>query len=827
MVTGRLFKTLPGPILSGESAGSEGKQQNDFRHDTVLALSPRGRAGCEQGPPWVKIPTVPASTRRQLLLSLAAAGLETGLTARAAPVEFQPFASQVRRVLAALQYLGEPLTAADAEAVDRAMRPANGGRSVEAIEQILDKHVLAIVTINPESRVSVAPGAARPLLVEKGWRIFLVKVRNESGLTSRLRFHCPEALPDSGHAPGSEITPTGVVPRGASRPVQSISALDVGNRWLGAEMFDKQPLTPELSGLGVEYRILQLYSRDRGQREARLGFTAGPGTEDIGFRNSAAVLFTCLPAHEVRFQILDVDGTPATASLLITDSYGRVYPLPAKRLAPDFPFQSEIYRASGQAVRLPPGEYSLSYSRGPEYLVRKTGLSVPAAGAPGAATLRLQRWVNPAALGWYPGDHHIHAAGCAHYNTPSEGVLPADIAPQVRGEGLAVGDVLTWGPSWYYQKQFFRGAVDPHSGGQTLLRYDVEVSGFPSSYWGHLALLDLKEQDYPGTREIEEWPTWNLPILKWAKAQGAVAGYAHSGHGLSVESREIPNYLVPRFDDNGANEFLIDVAHGAVDFLSGVDTPASAELNIWYHALNCGFRTPLAGETDFPCLFDKVGVGRTYVYLAAPPRGDHGYRDWIAGLKNGHSYVSDGRSHILDGTVGHADLRAQNELHLDAPGRVRVRAKVAARLEERPGEEARKIRASPLESAPYWHIERARAGESRKVSVELIVNGRAVDSKTILADGTLQDVEFLAMVEQSSWLALRILYSSHTNPMFVTVARKPVRASRRSCQWCLDSIAAAWNRLGPRIAAKDRAAAAAARDHALETFHAILRDSGG
>jgi hypothetical protein len=113
------------------------------------------------------------------------------------------------------------------------------------------------------------------------------------------------------------------------------------------------------------------------------------------------------------------------------------------------------------------------------------------------------------------------------------------------------------------------------------------------------------------------------------------------------------------------------------------------------------------------------------------------------------------------------------------------------------------------------------------VSVELIVNGRAVDSKTILADGTLQDVEFLAMVEQSSWLALRILYSSHTNPMFVTVARKPVRASRRSCQWCLDSIAAAWNRLGPRIAAKDRAAAAAARDHALETFHAILRDSGG
>jgi hypothetical protein len=35
---------------------------------------------------------------------------------------------------------------------------------------------------------------------------------------------------------------------------------------------------------------------------------------------------------------------------------------------------------------------------------------------------------------------------------------------------------------------------------------------------------------------------------------------------------------------------------------------------MWYHTLNCGFRTRIAGETDFPCLSgDRVGVGRTYV----------------------------------------------------------------------------------------------------------------------------------------------------------------------------------------------------------------------
>jgi hypothetical protein len=44
-----------------------------------------------------------------------------------------------------------------------------------------------------------------------------------------------------------------------------------------------------------------------------------------------------------------------------------------------------------------------------------------------------------------------------------------------------------------------------------------------------------------------------------------------------------------------------------------VDTPYVWELNIWYHTLNVGFRTRIAGETDFPCIYDgRVGMGRTY-----------------------------------------------------------------------------------------------------------------------------------------------------------------------------------------------------------------------
>jgi len=67
----------------------------------------------------------------------------------------------------------------------------------------------------------------------------------------------------------------------------------------------------------------------------------------------------------------------------------------------------------------------------------------------------------------------------------------------------------------------------------------------------------------------DDWPSWNLPILKWAKAQGAITGYTHSGYGMVVDSMELPNYLMPAFNSCGANEHLVDITQGDVlDFIS-------------------------------------------------------------------------------------------------------------------------------------------------------------------------------------------------------------------------------------------------------------------
>jgi hypothetical protein len=169
-------------------------------------------------------------------------------------------------------------------------------------------------------------------------------------------------------------------------------------------------------------------------------------------------------------------------------------------------------------------------------------------------------------FGWYSADHHIHAAGCSHYESPEEGVKPLNMFRQIKGEDLNLGSNLTWGPSWYYQKQYFTGKDDSLSDKQNLLRYDIEVSGFPSSHAGHICLLNLKEDDYPNTKVIEDWPSWTLPVLQWAKKQGGITAYAHSGWGLEpvTPTSAIPNYVVPKLDGIGANEYVVTVTRTAI-----------------------------------------------------------------------------------------------------------------------------------------------------------------------------------------------------------------------------------------------------------------------
>jgi hypothetical protein len=459
---------------------------------------------------------------------------------------------------------------------------------------------------------------------------------------------------------------------------------------------------------------------------------------------------------------------------------------------------------------------------------------------------------------------------------------------QVKGEGLNVGAVLTWGPCFRYQRQFFQPKPANLSEPLTVLKYDLEISGFGSQALGHVCLLNLNDQTYPGSGglETEGWPTWTVPVLRWCKEQGGVTGYAHSASGLWIDEKSasqrllkrldasgdgelspaeaadallperfdqidadsggslsdieliaahgraaerLPNLAIPEMNGVGAMELPVSVVEGVCDFISAMDTRRIQEWNTWYHVLNCGFPLKASGETDFPCMSSRnVGQGRTYVRLGQIDKLD--YAAWCEGIRAGRSYVSDGYAHAVEFQV--AGVRpGEQQVKLGQPGRVKIVARVAFAAE------------TPLAVA-YGGITpsagRRVVGDTVELHgprregmlrggqrlVEIVVNGQPVVAQEVEADGKVHDLEFGVPINRSSWVALRHFPQLHTNPVNVIVADQPIRASRASAQWCQDVIDLLWKNRERRIAELERDAARAAYERAIAKYRQIAAESG-
>ncbi len=239
--------------------------------------------------------------------------------------------------------------------------------------------------------------------------------------------------------------------------------------------------------------------------------------------------------------------------------------------------------------------------------------------------------------------------------------------------------------------------------------------------------------------------------------------------------------------------------------------------------------TRISGETDFPCIYgDRVGLGRIYVQLDKDQ--DLTYDAWVEGLRDGRSYCGDGLSHILDFKVDEIGVGQRvgdsvSLLKLDKARTVNVTFDAAALLEETPTELTETIRNRRLDEKPYWHVERSRLGETRNVPIEIVVNGQVVATRELKADGHVESMSIPVEIAQSSWVAVRILPSAHTNPVFVEVAGKPIRASRRSAEWCEKAVDVCWEAKQKNFRNEERDAARAAYDAALAIYRDIKEQS--
>src|SRR5258707_8369638 len=177
-----------------------------------------------------------------VLVGLAAPASLRAQKLESVEVEGQPLAANATRLAQALEFLGMPFSKDTAKALEDATQ----ARDANNLQQLLDPHVLVVVSINPEARVKAARGPASATLQQGGYVPVIVKVINDSTVKKALRITSPQAGPvysggGAGNAPGDK------------------------NRFLQVEMYTSATMTANLSGLKAEYALALIYSSEAGK----------------------------------------------------------------------------------------------------------------------------------------------------------------------------------------------------------------------------------------------------------------------------------------------------------------------------------------------------------------------------------------------------------------------------------------------------------------------------------------------------------------------------------------------------------------------------------
>ena len=456
----------------------------------------------------------------------------------------------------------------------------------------------------------------------------------------------------------------------------------------------------------------------------------------------------------LRLQVMDGTGRALAARISVTGPDGRGYaPDDVWRHADEAfdrserQFEYTYFHSNGVAeVTVPSGRFHVEVWRGPEYRVARADVNVPT-GTTVTRRISLGRLDNLPARGWWSGDVHVHMNyGGAYRNTPRH------LAFQARAEDLhLVENLIVNKEQRIPDIDYFRAGPrpDPVSSATFLLMHAQE---FHTSVWGHMGLLGLESHylipdyaGYPNTPAASLYPN-NAAIADLAHGQHALVGYVHP-----FDTKPDPADTATPF----TYELPVDVALGKVDYLEVMgysDHLITSE--IWYRLLNCGFRLPAGAGTDaFPNFASLRGPpGLVRVFVKSGPTLNH--RTWLAGLKNGRTFVTNGP--LLEFSLGGRPIG--DEIQLSA-GSHQLSARVSLRS-----------------NIQVDHF-------------EIIGNGKVVATILLRGDRMSARDSVAIPVQESGWYVLRAysdraempvldLYPfASTSPIYVTVGGRPARSA--------------------------------------------------
>jgi hypothetical protein len=256
-------------------------------------------------------------------------------------------------------------------------------------------------------------------------------------------------------------------------------------------------------------------------------------------------------------------------------------------------------------AQIPAGRYEIAASRGPEYYTYRGTVDV-VAGQTSNVTIRLKRYADLRAEGWYSGDSHIHLG--------RDETRDKNVWAQVAAEDVHVGNLLQMGSiadTYFLQPEW--GKAGRFEQNETSV-----VSGQEDPRTGQLGHTIHHNLNSPNHLSEDTYFLY-YRVFDDAAKQGAVSGYAHIRDLFHVR-----------------RGLALDAPFNVVGFLEVLQAGRVAT-DIWYDFLNLGFRISPAGGSDYPYT-DLPGTDRNYVKVEGKEDTD----TWFKNFKAGHVYVSNG-----------------------------------------------------------------------------------------------------------------------------------------------------------------------------------------
>lgn len=300
----------------------------------------------------------------------------------------------------------------------------------------------------------------------------------------------------------------------------------------------------------------------------------------------------------------------------------------------------QFYASGSCKLSLPPGDYRVRVFKGLEYRVEAREMLLQS-GQTRDLTVMLKRWSNLPKQSWYSSDSHLHIARAYKELNPY-------VCKFMQAEDINVGNLIQWGNSKHFHnaRQYAFGSAGLYHEGDYWLASGQENPR--THFLGHtLTLGGQKPIDLPDSYLIYK------SFWEEARRQKALSGYCH--------------FALRRGGEDG---IILDLFDDLLTFIEIVQNERGL-YQMWYDALNLGFRlTPIAG-TDYPCgLTEQVAPGRERFYTRVD--GPLSYNTWLEGIRRGRTFVTNGPT--LEFKVNGKEIG--EELVLPERGRVVVEAAV-------------------------------------------------------------------------------------------------------------------------------------------------------